>query len=168
MTHDQMTAEQAVDWADSEEQVGYLRLHQRDQWRTSRGSLVAPVLLILIGAFQPAWLHTWGWLIAALVGLGLIALRLWLVPVRLHSFLPASDGLTHYRLSDEDQTLYIQNAAGEHQIPLSQMNKFRSYAAGVVVQYAETSTFTLPDGPVCRELERRLKRPNRSTSVRAS
>ena len=46
-----MSAEQTVDWADPAVQGEYLRVHQRDQWRTSRASLVALALLTLIGVF---------------------------------------------------------------------------------------------------------------------
>lgn len=107
------------------------------------------------------WLNRWGWLIVAVMCLRLTLLRVRLVPTRLRKLLPDTDGLHRYRL--EDQTLCIQNAAGDHKIPLSEMKRFRSSPAGIIVEYAGTSTFTLPDGPVCRELERRLKRP-RSTA----
>ncbi len=160
MTAEQDTAgqtltEQTVDWADPAVQDGYLRLHRQDQWRTSRASLTALALLTLLGAFQLVIFHTWVWLIVAGAGLGLILLRVQVTLARLRSFLPATGGLTRYRL--EDRTLHIQNAAGDHEIPLGQMNKFRSYPAAIVVQYAGTSTFTLPDGPLRRDLERRLK-----------
>ena len=151
-----MTAEQTVDWADPAVQSDYLRLHRQDQWRTSRASLVALALLTLIGVFQLVIVHTWVWLIVAGAALGLIVLRVQVVLARLRSFLPATGGLTRYRL--EDRTLHIQNAAGDHEIPLSQMNRLRSYPAAIVVQYVGTSTFTLPDGPVRRDLELRLKR----------
>lgn len=152
-----MTAEQTVDWADSEVQSVYLRLHHQDQWRTSRASLVTVALLALIGVFQLVSAHTWVWLLAAVALLGLVVLRVQVVLARLRRFLPATDGLTRYRL--EDRTLHIQNAAGDHEILLSQMNRPRSYPEGIVVQYAGASTFTLPDGPVRRDLERRLKTP---------
>ncbi|WP_425147176.1 hypothetical protein [Deinococcus sp.] len=39
------------------------------------------------------------------------------------------------------------------------MNRTQIYAGGMVVQYAETSTFTLLGGPVRRELEHLLNAP---------
>ena len=149
--------EQTVDWADPAVQGQYLRLHRQDQWRTSRASLVTVTLLALIGVFQLVSAHTWVWLIVAGVGLGLIVLRVQVVLTRLRSFLPATGGLTRYCL--EDRALHIQNSAGDHEILLSQMNRLRSYPAAIVVQYAGTSSFTLPDGPLRRDLERRLKAP---------
>lgn len=149
--------EQTVDWADPAIQGEYLRLHRQDQWQTSRASLVALTLLALIGVFQLVSAHTWVWLILAGAGPGLMLLRVQVVLTRLRSFLPATDGLTRYRL--EDRALHIQNAAGSYEIPLGQMKRLRSYPAGIVVQYAGTSSFTLPDGPLRRDLERRLKHP---------
>ena len=149
--------EQTVDWADPAVQGQYLRLHRRNGWQTSRVSLVALALLTLIGVFQVLSAHTWLYLIAAAAVLVLILLRLRVALARLQGFLPVSNGLTRYRL--EDRALHIENSAGNYEIPLSAINGVRSYPAGIVVQYAGTSSFTLPDGPVRRDLERRLKQP---------
>ncbi len=149
--------EQTVNWADPAVQEGYLRLHRRDGWQTSRVSLAALALLTLIGVFQLSVAHTWLYLIAAAAVLALMLLRMWVVLARLRSLLPVSDGLTQYRL--EAEILHIRNAAGEYQIPLAQMNRFRPYPDGLIVNYAGTSSFTLPEGPVCRDLKTQLKRP---------
>lgn len=148
--------EQTVDWADPAVQESFLRLHRRDGWQTSRASLVALALLTLIGVFQVLSAHTWLYLIAAAAGLGLMLLRIQLVLARLRRLLPHADGITRYRL--QDRTLHIRNTAGEYQIPLAQMTRFRPYPGGLIVQYAGSSTFTLPDGPVRRDLELQLKR----------
>ena len=158
--------EQRVDWADPVVQDVYFRLHRQDQWRTSRASLTAVTLLALIGGFQLMWLHRWGWLLATGAGLALILLRVQLMPCRLRRLLPSTDGVHWYRL--EERTLHIRNAAGEHEIALSDMTRLRSYAGGLVVQYADTSTFTLPDGPVRHGLERRLRQPPASPGATPS
>ena len=154
MTPDRTITEQTVDWADPAVQDGYLRLHRQDQWQTSRASLMVVPLLAVMGVLWGVSAHTWGWLLAAGAALGLTLLRIRVVLTRLRRLLPTVGGLTRYRL--EDRALHIQNAAGDHEILLSQMNRVRSYPAGIVVQYAETSTFTLPDGPVRQALELRL------------
>ena len=143
--------EQTVDWSDPAVQNDYLRLHRQDQWRTSRASVVAVALLSVIGVFQLVSGYTWVWLVAAAASLGLIVLRVRVVLARLRRFLPATDGLTRYRL--EPQNLKIQNAAGNYESSLGQINGVRSALNGIVVQYARTSRFTLPDGPVCRVLK---------------
>lgn len=149
-------SEQTVDWADPAVQAQHLRLHRRDGWQTSRASLVALALLTAIGVFQVLSAHTWIYLIAAVAVSGLILLCLQLALTRSRRLLPDADGITRYRL--EDRALHSRNAAGEHEIPLARMKWFRSYPDGLIVQYAGTSTFTLPDGAVRRELELRLKR----------
>ena len=148
--------EQTVDWADPNVQHSSLRLRRRDGWQTSRVSLVALALLTVIGVFQVLSAHTWIYLIAAAAVSGLMLLRIQLVLARLRRLPLDVDGITRYRL--ENQALYIRNTAGEYEIPLAQMKWFRSYPDGLIVQYAGTSTFTLPDGAVRRELELRLKR----------
>ncbi|WP_424950548.1 hypothetical protein [Deinococcus sp.] len=161
MTVQQTGTRQTVDWADPAVQHQYLRLHRRDQWRTSRASLVALTLLTIIGVFQWRWLHRWGLLVGAVGLLGLVLLRIHVNLIRLGEFLPVSGDLTHYRL--EGRTLHIQDTAGEYeheyQIPLGEMGGFRSYPGGIVVQHAETFTFTLLGGPVRRELEHLLNAP---------
>ena len=157
-----MSAEQTVDWADPAVQGEYLRVQRRDQWQTSGVTLVALALLTLISVFQLVWLHCWVLLLGAVALLGLVVLRVQVTLARLRQFLPISGDLACYRL--DGQTLHIQNTAGDHEIRLSEMYRFRSYPAGIVVEYAETSgyaetfTFTLPNGVVRDELERRLRR----------
>ena len=161
MTVQQTGTQQTIDWADPAVQHQYLRLHRRDQWRTSRASLVALTLLTIIGVFQWRWLHRWVLLAGAVALLGLSLLRIQLNLARLREGLTLWGDLTLYRL--EGRTLHIQDTAGEYeheyQIPLGEMGGFRSYPGGIVVQHAETSTFTLLGGPVRRELEHLLNAP---------
>ena len=159
-----MSAEQTVDWADPAVQSDYLRVHRRDRWRTSGVTLAA--LLTLIGVLQFVWLHRWVLLLGAVALLRLVVLRVQVTLSRLREFLPSSGDLARYRL--DGQTLHIQNTAGDHEVRLSEMYRFRSYPAGIVVDYvgtsedAETFTFTLPNGVARYELERRHRRPRSS------
>ncbi|WP_407569208.1 hypothetical protein [Deinococcus altitudinis] len=149
--------EQRVDWADPEALNMLTGLHRQDGWRTGRAPLIALVLLAAIGVVQLLIAHTWLYLIAAALLALLMFLRVQVMAARLGRAAGAS-GVTSYRL--EGQTLHLQNALGQFQIPLGLMENVRSYPAGMIVTYAGTSAFTLPEGPVRRELERRLRPPS--------
>ena len=148
--------EQTVDWADPAALKTLTTLHCQDGWRRSRVPLIALVLLTAIGVFQLLAAHTWLYLIAAVLLALLMFLRVQVMAARLSRAAGAS-GVTRYRL--EGKVLHLQNALGQFQIPLGLMERVHSYPAGIIVTYAGTSAFTLPDGPVRRELELQLKRP---------
>ncbi|MGY2894666.1 hypothetical protein [Deinococcus sp. UYEF24] len=148
--------EQSVDWAEPTALKTLTALHRQNGWRTSRVPLTALALLAAIGVFQLLTAHTWLFLIAAVLLALLMVVRVQVTAVRLGRAAKTS-GTTRYRL--EDQTLHLQNALGQFQIPLGLMERVHSYPAGIIVTYAGTSAFTLPDGPVRRELEPQLKRP---------
>ncbi|WP_425147177.1 hypothetical protein [Deinococcus sp.] len=89
MTVQQTGTQQTVDWADPAVQHQYLRLHRRDQWRTSRASLVALTFLTIIGVFQWRWLHRWGLLVGAVGLLSLVLLRIHVNLIRLGNSCPS-------------------------------------------------------------------------------
>ena len=147
--------EQSVDWADPVALNTLTTLHRQDGWRTSRAPLIPLALLAAIGVFQLLAAHTWLYLIAAALLALLMFVRVQVTAARLGRAAKTS-GTTRYRL--EGQVLHLQNALGQFQIPLGLMERVHSYPAGIIVTSAGTSAFTLPDGPVCRELELQLKR----------
>lgn len=148
--------EQSVDWADPAALNTLTTLHRQDGWRTSRAPLIALALLTAVGVFQLLTAHTWLFLIAAVLLALLMFVRVQVTAARLVRAAGAS-GVTRYRL--EGQALHLQNAFGQFQIPLSLMERVHSYPAGIIVTYAGTSAFTVPEGPVRRELELQLKCP---------
>ena len=148
-------AEQTVDWADPAAVQALARLHQRDFWRVRLDLLIA---LGLLGGYA-----AWRWLregqplyfLAVMIFAALLLLRVRATLRRLGVAARAS-GVTSYRLEAADDTLHIHNALGDFHIPLKLMGPPRSSPGGLIVPYAGQSVLTLPAGPVCTELRRRL------------
>lgn len=146
-----MTIEQTVDWTDPASLTTLRRIHTQAAWSLRRTAPIA--VLAVLGLFEWLSLHSYNLLIAA----GFVALVILFATRRVHAQLrraALASGLSTYRLDD---ALHIQNALGTFDVPLTLINLVRSYPAGAIVQYAGASLLTLPDGPLCRELNRRVQ-----------
>ena len=150
-----MSASQSVDWASESGQNILRRLHRQSLLRRDRITFLVLVVLFFVSLVH---LLLSGeslllWLAGACTGA--VLLRIYL---ELNRAVRAAKliGLSHYRLDDED-VLHLQNALGEFRLPLTQIDRFTSLPAGVVLDYAGQSRMNLPAGPVASELQRRLK-----------
>ncbi|WP_425147178.1 hypothetical protein [Deinococcus sp.] len=151
----QASSEQTVDWADPAAVRALERLHRGDMWRGSLGLVIG---LGLLGVYA-----AWRWLreerplyfLAVMIFAALLLLRVRATLRRLEVAARAS-GVTSYRLEAADDTLHVHNALGDFHIPLKLIGPPRSYSGGLIVPYAGQSVLTLPAGPVCTELRRRL------------
>ena len=145
-----MTVEQTVDWSSPASLTALNRIHAQANWSVRR---TAPLAVLMgLGVFEWLSVHSFNLLIAA----GGVALLILAVTRRFNARLrraALASGRTTYRLDD---ALHIQNALGTFEIPLTLIDLVRSYPAGLIVQYAGGSFLTLPDGPLCRELEHRI------------
>lgn len=153
-----MTVEQTVDWSNPASLTALRRIHIQAMWSLRRTAPLA--VLIVLGLFEWLSLHSYSLLIAA----GFVALLIFAATWRFNAHLrraALASGVSTYRLDD---ALHIQNALGTFKIPLTLIDLIRAYPAGMVVQYAGGSLLTLPDGPLCRELKRRVN--SRASSSR--
>ena len=150
-----MSASQSVDWASESGQNILRRLHRQSLLRRDRITFLVLVVLFFVSLVH---LLLSGeslllWLAGACTGA--VLLRIYL---ELNRAVRAAKliGLSHYRLDDED-VLHIQNSFGEFRLPLTQIDRFTSLPAGVVLDYAGQSRMNLPAGPVASELQSRLQ-----------
>ena len=152
---EQTVAQQTVDWADPAAVRALERLHRGDMWRGSLGLVIGLGLLGVYAAWR--WLREGQplYFLAVMIFAALLLLRVRATLRRLEVAARAS-GVTSYRLEAAADTLHIHNALGDFHIPLTLMGPPRSSPGGLIVPYAGQSVLTLPGGPVCTELRRRL------------